>query len=117
MAKISIDIKDIKGSLSQIGYEISDCIERENNGTNWQIKFHNSGAIVTIYDTNTKKNTVGGEEEYLHAKNYKIRYIDEYCEGKVEPLVEAEVDNVNSTRGSSDSEDKTARNSNEHSRE
>lgn len=58
MAKISIDIDNIKKSLSDIGYEISDCITRENNGTNWQIKFHNSGAIVTIYDTNTPNNTV-----------------------------------------------------------
>ena len=58
MAKISIDIENIKESLIAIGYEISDCIERENNGINWQIKFYNSGAIVTIYDTNTKKNTV-----------------------------------------------------------
>lgn len=58
MAKISIDIKSIKDSLTNIGYEISDCIERENNGTNWQFKFYNSGAIVTVYDTNTKKNTV-----------------------------------------------------------
>jgi carbamoyl-phosphate synthase large subunit len=58
MAKISIDIENIKESLTAIGYEISDCIERENNGFNWQIKFYNSGAIVTIYDTNTKKNTV-----------------------------------------------------------
>lgn len=58
MAKISIDIVNIKESLAAIGYEISDCIERENNGVNWQIKFFNSGAIVTIYDTNTKKNTV-----------------------------------------------------------
>ena len=52
------DIENIKESLTAIGYEISDCIERENNGFNWQIKFYNSGAIVTIYDTNTKKNTV-----------------------------------------------------------
>lgn len=58
MAKISIDIEDIKESLQKIGYEISDFIERENNGINWQIKFHNSGAVVTVYDTNTKKNTV-----------------------------------------------------------
>ena len=58
MAKISIDIENIKESLTAIGYEISDCIERENNGFNWQIKFYNSGAIVTIYDTNSKKNTV-----------------------------------------------------------
>ena len=71
MAKISIDIENIKESLTAIGYEISDCIERENNGFNWQIKFHNSGAIVTVYDTNTKKNTVvngkfeDGEKENL----------------------------------------------------
>lgn len=58
MSKISIDIENIKNSLTNIGYEISDCIERENNGLNWQIKFFNSGAIVTIYDTNKKKNTV-----------------------------------------------------------
>ena len=58
MAKISINIEEIKENLGNIGYEISDFIERENYGTNWQIKFHNSGAIVTIYDTNTKKNTV-----------------------------------------------------------
>lgn len=58
MAKITIDIESIKKSLLDIGYEISDCIERENNGNNWQLKFSNSGAIVTIYDTNTKKNSV-----------------------------------------------------------
>ena len=71
MAKISIDIDNIKESLINIGYEISDCIERDNNGLNWQLKFHNSGAIVTVYDTNTKKNTVvngkfePGEKENL----------------------------------------------------
>ncbi len=58
MAKVSIDIEYVKNSLLKIGYVISDCIERENNGTNWQLKFSNSGAIVTVYDTNTKKNTV-----------------------------------------------------------
>lgn len=58
MAKISIDLSSIKNALTEIGYEISDYIERNNNGVNWQLKFHNSGAIVTIYDTNTKKNTV-----------------------------------------------------------
>ena len=71
MAKVSIDIEYVKDSLSKIGYVISDCIERENNGTNWQLKFSNSGANVTIYDTNTKKNTVvngkceEGEKESL----------------------------------------------------
>lgn len=34
MAKISIDIDNIKESLTNIGYEISDCIERDNNGLN-----------------------------------------------------------------------------------
>lgn len=58
MSKISIDIDYIKNGLSDIGYKISDCIERENNGVNWQLKFSNSGAIVTIYDTNNKKNSV-----------------------------------------------------------
>ena len=58
MAKISIDIEDVKLGLQNIGYEISDFIPRENNGTNWQIKFYNSGAVVTVYDTNIKKNTV-----------------------------------------------------------
>ena len=33
-------------------------IIQENNGINWQIKFNNSGASVTIYDTNRKNNTV-----------------------------------------------------------
>ena len=71
MAKISIDIEYIRESLSKIGYVISDCIERENYGENWQFKFSNSGACVTIYDTNTKKNTVvngkceEGEKEVL----------------------------------------------------
>ncbi len=58
MAKISIDIEYVKCSLTEMGYVISDCIEKDNNGLNWQLKFHNSGAIVNIYDTNTKKNTV-----------------------------------------------------------
>lgn len=58
MSKISIDIENVKNSLCSIGYEISDCIERENNGLNWQLKFSNSGAVVTIYDTNNKKNSV-----------------------------------------------------------
>lgn len=58
MSKISVDIEYIKEQLKNIGYEISDCIERENNGKNWQLKFSNSGAIVSIYDSNKTKNTV-----------------------------------------------------------
>ncbi len=71
MAKITVDIEHIKNGLNSIGYEISDCIERENNGTNWQIKFKNSGAVVTVYDSNKTKNTVvngkpeSGEKETL----------------------------------------------------
>ncbi len=71
MAKISVDIENIKKGLHNIGYEISDCIQRENNGINWQLKFNNSGAIVTIYDSNKMKNSVvngkpdDGEKEKL----------------------------------------------------
>lgn len=71
MAKITIDIEYIKSCLLDIGYRISDCIEKENNGINWQIKFSNSGAIVTIYDSNRTGNTVvngkpaEGEKEKL----------------------------------------------------
>ena len=36
MSKISVDIEYIKSGLQKIGYEISDCTERENNGKNWQ---------------------------------------------------------------------------------
>ena len=58
MSKISVDIEYIKSNLKNIGYEISDCIKRENNGVNWQLKFSNSGASVTIYDSNKTNNTV-----------------------------------------------------------
>lgn len=58
MAKINVDIEYIKESLCAIGYEINDCKETDNNGTNWKLSFSNSGAIVTIYDTNKKGNTV-----------------------------------------------------------
>lgn len=58
MAKVTVDIEHIKNSLSNVGYVISDVIERDNKGTNWQIKFSNSNAIVTVYDTNHKNNTV-----------------------------------------------------------
>lgn len=58
MTKITVDIEYIKDQLKKIGYEISDCIQRENNGLNWQLKFNNSGASVTIYDSNKVDNTV-----------------------------------------------------------
>lgn len=71
MSKISIDIDYIVENLKDIGYEISDRIIKENNGTYWQLKFSNSGAIVTIYDSNRTENTVvngkleDGEKEKL----------------------------------------------------
>lgn len=73
MAKINIDIEEIKESLNRIGYIVNDVIERENNGKNWQLKFSNSGAVATVYDTNTKKNTVVNgkldENEGVNLKN------------------------------------------------
>lgn len=64
MAKISIDINYIKDSLEKMGYAISDCVERENNGSFWQFKFSNSSAVVSVYDTNKKNNSmVGGKIE------------------------------------------------------
>lgn len=58
MSKITVNIENIKKNLQDIGYEISDCIEHDNNGKNWQLKFCNSSAIVTIYDSNKLKNSV-----------------------------------------------------------
>lgn len=58
MSKITVDVDYVRECLRKIGYIVSDCVERDNNGKNWQIKFSNSGAIVTVYDTNSKKNTV-----------------------------------------------------------
>lgn len=58
MTKTTVDIEYIKDQLKKIGYKISDCIQRENIGLNWQLKFKNSGASVTIYDSNKVDNTV-----------------------------------------------------------
>lgn len=100
MAKVNIDIEDIKLGLENIGYVINDCIERENNGTNWQIKFSNSGAIATVYDSNTKKNTVvngkfeNGENECLKAIIDGLK-----CkELTIEPLNKVIVDLINLRR-------------------
>lgn len=97
MSKISIDIDYIKTSLINIGYKISDCIKRENNGKNWQIKFFNSEAIVTIYDTNIKKNSVvnGRADEEEKQKLKKI--IDELkCkELCIDPINKKIVDLIN----------------------
>lgn len=80
MSKISIDIDYIKNSLMDIGYKISDCIERKNNGWNWQLKFSNSGAIVTIYDTNSKKNSVvNGKAEDVEKRRLKEIVDDLKC--------------------------------------
>lgn len=58
MSKITVDINYVKDSLKKIGYIVSDCVEGYNNGRNWQLKFSNSSAIVTIYDTNNTENSV-----------------------------------------------------------
>lgn len=72
MSKITVDINNIKNNLKKIGYVVSDCLERNNNGLNWQLKFSNSGAIVTIYDTNNNKNTVvNGKLEPEEGKSLK----------------------------------------------
>lgn len=72
MSKISIDIENVKNNLINIGYEICDCNEKENNGKNWQLKFSNSGAIVTIYDTNNKRNSVvNGKADEKERKQLK----------------------------------------------
>lgn len=72
MTKITVDIEYIKDQLNKIGYEISDCIQRENNGLNWQLKFNNSGASVTIFDSNKVKNTVvNGKADEKEKKRLK----------------------------------------------
>lgn len=88
MSKISVDIDYIKNGLESIGYVICDCIERENNGKNWQIKFSNSGAIVTIYDTNKTKNTVvNGKPEETEREILKAIVEDLKCkEFKIDAL-------------------------------
>ena len=80
MSKISVDIEGIKKGLKDIGYEICDCIERENNGKNWQLKFSNSGAIVTIYDSNNTRNTVVNGKSNDEEKNELI--CNGHCQGE-----------------------------------
>lgn len=63
MAKINVDIEYIKEKLELIGYRINDCIQKENNGIVWQIKFYNSNAIANIYDTNKKNTVVNGKPD------------------------------------------------------
>lgn len=97
MSKISIDIEYVKTSLMNIGYKISDCIERENNGKNWQLKFSNSGAIVTIYDTNSKKNSVVNGKVDDEEKKQLKNIIDELkCkELTIDPINKGIVDLIN----------------------
>lgn len=90
MAKITVDIEYIKDQLKKIGYEISDCIPRENNGLNWQLKFNNSGASVTIYDSNNVKNTVVNGKVDQEEKKMLKQIIDDIKakEFVVDPLNE-----------------------------
>ena len=97
MSKITIDIDSIKNGLTMIGYEICDFIERQNNGINWQIKFSNSDAIVTVYDTNKKGNTVvngkleEGEKESLKDIVEKLKH----KEIEIDPLNRTIIDLIN----------------------
>lgn len=97
MSKISIDIDYVKTSLINIGYKISDCIERENNGKNWQIKFYNSDAIVTIYDTNVKKNSVVNGKADENEKQQLKKIIDglKCKELDIDPINKVIVDLIN----------------------
>jgi len=97
MSKLNIDIDDIVLSLQRIGYVVNNCIERENNGKNWQIKFNNSGAIATIYDSNTKKNTVVNGK-YEEGENVRLKAIIDCLKCKelvVDPLNEVIVNLIN----------------------
>lgn len=100
MSKITIDLELIKSALTEIGYEISDFIERENNGNNWQIKFNNSGAIVTIYDTNTKKNTVVNGKPEEGEKDELKKIVDglKCKELSIDPLNSSIVSLINSKK-------------------
>lgn len=97
MSKISIDIDYIKDNLLKIGYIISDCIERENHGKNWQLKFSNSDAIINIYDTNSKKNTVvNGKACYEEKQKLKLIVDELKCkELTIDPLNKEIVDLIN----------------------
>ncbi len=103
MAKVTIDIDYVKESLNKLGYVISDFIKRENNGTNWQIKFSNSGASVTIYDTNIKKNTVvNGRCEDGEKDSLKIIVDEIKCkELSIDPINETIVGFINSQKETS----------------
>ena len=97
MSKLNIDIDDIVLSLQRIGYVVNDCIERENNGKNWQIKFNNSGAIATIYDSNTQKNTVVNGK-YEEGENVRLKAIIDCLKCKelvIDPLNEVIVSLIN----------------------
>ena len=86
--KISIDIEQIKDVLCAIGYAVSDCIQRDNNGKNWQIKFSNSGASVTIYDSNRLDNSVVNGRPEPNEKEALKRIVDalKRNEFEIDPL-------------------------------
>ena len=44
-------MKISRDSIKKIGYNISSCVEKNNNGKLWDINFKNRRAIVKIYDT------------------------------------------------------------------
>lgn len=97
MSKIVVDIDHIKEGLTDIGYLINDVIERNNNGFNWQIKFNNSGAIVTVYDTNRLNNSVVNGNADAAEKEQLKAIVDGLKTGSVciDPLNKAIVDLIN----------------------
>ena len=89
MSKVTIDVEYIKDNLKKIGYEISDCVVKENNGKYWQLKFTNTDAIVNIYDNNKKGNTVVNGKA-SDCENIKIKEIIEKLKHK-----ELQIDDLN----------------------
>lgn len=100
MSKINVDLNYIKEGLTNIGYIISDFDEKENNGRNWQIKFSNSGAVVTIYDTNAPKNSVVNGKTDLEEKEVLKTIVDglKCKELVIDPLNKQIVDLINSNK-------------------
>ncbi|MCI9077211.1 MAG: hypothetical protein HFH10_15845 [Dorea sp.] len=100
MPKINVDLDYIKNGLTNIGYIISDIDVRENNGRNWQIKFSNSGAVVTIYDTNKPKNSVVNGKTTLEESEMLKTIVDRLKskELTIDPLNKQIVDLIHSNK-------------------
>lgn len=100
MSKVTIDVEYIKDNLKKIGYEISDCDVKENNGKYWQLKFANTDAVINIYDNNKKGNTVvngkAGDSEKKKLKEIIEKL--KYKELKIDNLNKKIVDLINAKK-------------------